>query len=180
MFTPLKWYIFPALVIVCILTSWQGICAHPGGYEHSDVTGSAGISIVQPVTQVVTAVDTGISEILRPEYPHPGAYLSLLKTAGYSLRETDPQLTQEEVQTQVENTPIHVDPEDVPTRFPLIPVIVILYTFGVLTALKKETDRKSFPIQPRAITVLAVCFFCSISSSHAGLYRWNHIQSKKR
>jgi hypothetical protein len=78
------------------------------------------------------------------------------------LRQINPELTQEEVKTQVENTSIHVDPEEVPRRFPLIPVVVILYTFGALTALKKETGRKSFPIQPRAITVLAICFLAAL------------------
>ncbi len=83
---------FPALGIVCILTCWQGIYAHPGGYERNDVTCSAGISIVEPETQVVTAADTGISELVSPEYPASGAYLSLLKTAGNSLQETDARL----------------------------------------------------------------------------------------
>ena len=78
------------------------------------------------------------------------------------LRKTYPELTQQEVQTQVENTPIHVAPEEVPTRFPMIPVIVILCTFGALTALKKETGRKSFPIQPKALTILVLCFLAVI------------------
>jgi hypothetical protein len=78
------------------------------------------------------------------------------------LRETYPELTQEKVQTQVDNTPIHVDPKEVPTRFPMIPVLVILYTFGALTALKEETGRKNFPIQPKALTVLVVCFLAVI------------------
>ena len=88
----LKWHILSALSIVCILTSWQGICAHPGGHERNDATHSAGIPIVEPATQVVTATDTGISEIVSSEYPASGAYLSLLETTGYSLQETDARL----------------------------------------------------------------------------------------
>lgn len=89
MLTSLKWYLLPALGIACILTSWQGICAHPGGDAGSHVTCRAGISIVEPTTQVVTVADTGISEIVSPEYPNLGAYLSLLETAHNSLQEID-------------------------------------------------------------------------------------------
>ena len=92
MLTSLKWYVLPALGIVCILTSWQGICAHPNCYERDDVNCSAGIYIVEPATQDVTAADTGVSEIVSSEYPAPGSYLSLLKTAGSSLQETDTRL----------------------------------------------------------------------------------------
>jgi subtilisin family serine protease len=85
----LKRYILPALGIVCILTSWQGISTHSGGYQCNDVTCSDGMSIVEPETQIVTATDTGISEIVNPRYTTTGAYLSLLKTDGYSLQETN-------------------------------------------------------------------------------------------
>ena len=73
------------------------------------------------------------------------------------LRETYPELTQEEVQAQVDNTSILVDPEEVPTRFPMIPVLVILCTLGALAALKEKTDSENFPIQLRVATVLVVC-----------------------
>jgi len=89
MLTSLKWYVLPVLGIVCILTSWQGICAYPDGYERDNLTCSAGISIVEPATQVVTATDTGMSEIVSSEYNTPGSYLSLLKTAESSLQEAD-------------------------------------------------------------------------------------------
>lgn len=78
------------------------------------------------------------------------------------LRETCPELTQEEVQARVDNTPIHVDPEEVPTRFPMIPVLVTLCTLGALAALKEKTDRENLPIQPRAVTVLVVWFLAVI------------------
>jgi len=88
----LKWYLFPALAIVCILTGWQGIFAYPGGTERDYLTSRTGISVVESMTPVVTAADTGISEIDSSESPAPGAYPSLSKTAGYSPRETDVRL----------------------------------------------------------------------------------------
>ena len=54
MLTFLKWYVLPALGIVCILTSWQGICAHPNCYERDDVNCSAGIYIVDTPTHYIT------------------------------------------------------------------------------------------------------------------------------
>ena len=88
----LKWYILPALTIVAILTGWQGICAYPGGYVNNNVTGSAGISRVEPLTQAVTAADTGILESNSPDYTALESALSLDDTAGNFLVETDTRL----------------------------------------------------------------------------------------
>lgn len=79
------------------------------------------------------------------------------------LQKTYPELTQEEIQARVDSTHIRVEPEDVPTRFPIIPVFVIFCLFGGSTALpKRRTSRGAPPIQPGAATVLMVCFLAAI------------------
>jgi hypothetical protein len=79
------------------------------------------------------------------------------------LQKIFPKLTQEEIQARVDRTHIHVEPDEVPTRFPMIPVFVIFCLLGGSTALpKRETSRAGPPIQPGAVTVLMVCFFAAI------------------
>jgi hypothetical protein len=79
------------------------------------------------------------------------------------LQKTYPELTQEEIQARVDSTHIHVEPDEVPTRFPMIPVFVILCLLGGSTALpKRETSRAGPPMQPGAATVLMVCFLAAI------------------
>ena len=79
------------------------------------------------------------------------------------LQKTYPELTQEEIQARVDSTPIHVEPDEVPTRFPMIPVFVILCLLGGSTALpKRETSRGGPPIQPGAATILIVCLLAAI------------------
>lgn len=67
-----KQYILPALVIVCVLAGWQGICTIPGDN-----------------VRVVTPVDTGISEVTGPECLVLESYLSSENIAEQSLWETD-------------------------------------------------------------------------------------------
>ena len=82
------------------------------------------------------------------------------------LQKTYPELTQEEIQARVDSTHIHVEPDEVPTRFPMIPVFVILCLFGGSTALpKRKTRRAGPPIQPGVATVLMVCFLAAIALS---------------
>jgi hypothetical protein len=79
------------------------------------------------------------------------------------LQKTYPELTKEEIQARVDNTPIHVEPDEVPTRFPMIPVFLILCLLGGSMALpKKGSSRAGPPIQPGAVTVLMVCFLAVI------------------
>ena len=82
------------------------------------------------------------------------------------LQKTYPDLTQEEIQARVDSTHIHVEPDEVPTRFPMIPVFVILCLFGGSTALPKRKTRRAGPlIQPGVATVLMVCFLAAIALS---------------
>jgi len=79
------------------------------------------------------------------------------------LHKTYPELTKEEIQARVDSTHIHVEPYEVPTRFPMIPVFVTLCLLGGSTALKKkEPSRVGAPIQPGVATVLMVCFLAAI------------------
>jgi hypothetical protein len=52
------------------------------------------------------------------------------------LRESHPELSETEIQRLVERTPIVVNPDEVPKKFPLKPVIAILYAAGALMALR--------------------------------------------
>jgi hypothetical protein len=80
------------------------------------------------------------------------------------LQKTYPELTKAEIQARVGNTPIHVEPDEVPTRFPMIPVFLILCLLGGSMALpKKKSSRAGPPIQPGAATVLVVCFLAVIA-----------------
>jgi hypothetical protein len=82
------------------------------------------------------------------------------------LQKTYPELTQEEIQARVDSTHIRVEPGEVPTRFPMIPVFVIFCLIGGSTALpKRETRRGGPPIQPGAATVLIVCLIAAIALS---------------
>ena len=74
-----------------------------------------------------------------------------------------PELSQEDVQAQVERSVIHVEPGEVPTRFPMLPVIAILYLFGWLTALRREyLNKEASPVKPRAPAVLLVCLAAAL------------------
>jgi len=61
----LRWYIYPVLFIVCILSGWQGICAYPDSYQNANASGSA-LAIDQPATLVITEESTEISETIGP------------------------------------------------------------------------------------------------------------------
>ena len=79
------------------------------------------------------------------------------------LQKTYPELTQEEIRARVDSTHIHVETDEVPTRFPMIPVFVLFCLLGGSTALqKRETSRAGPSIQPGAATVLMVCFLAAI------------------
>ena len=53
-----------------------------------------------------------------------------------SLRKSRPELPEEDARELVEKMPIIVEPDDVPKKFPLIPIIVVLYAAGALFALQ--------------------------------------------
>jgi len=79
------------------------------------------------------------------------------------LQKTYPELTKEEIQARVDKTPIHVEPDEVPTRFPMIPVFLVLCLLGGSMALpNKKSSRAGPSIQPGAVTVLMVCFLAII------------------
>ena len=59
-----------------------------------------------------------------------------------ALQKRYPGLTTEEIQEMVDNTPVHMDPGDVPARFPLLPVLIVLYLLGGAAALIKKSDRR--------------------------------------
>ena len=78
-------------------------------------------------------------------------------------REVYPDMTEEEIQSQVDHIPIHVDPDEVATKFPLIPVLVILCTFGGLAAmLKGGIQGVRISGQPRVATIYMVCFLAAV------------------
>ncbi len=79
------------------------------------------------------------------------------------LQKIYPELTQEEIRARVDSAHIHVEPDEVPTRFPMIPVFVIFCLLGGSAALlKRETIRAGPPKQPLVATVLMVCFLAAI------------------
>jgi hypothetical protein len=72
------------------------------------------------------------------------------KELAQRIKTVRPELTEAEIQAQVDNTPIHVEPEEVPVKFPMIPVLVVLFLLGGLTALKNhELDGEGTPAQPK-------------------------------
>lgn len=87
MYKYIKGLILPVLVIVCILAGWQGVFAHPCGDNCTNITCSAGISVVEPAVYVPDSEDMEMPPLVSSSAPD--SYLSLLNTADNSALETD-------------------------------------------------------------------------------------------
>jgi hypothetical protein len=85
-------------------------------------------------------------------------------------RETHPELSDDEVRRLAEQTPAIVKPDEVPKRFPLPPVIAILYTAGALLALWRTKGVMSgsiIRISPRS-----AIFSVALAGAVLGLLVW--------
>lgn len=83
----LRWYLYPILIIVCILTSWQGVCAYPDSSQNDTASGST-VAIIQPATTFVAEESTGISETVDPISYESGYYHAVTETADDFLAES--------------------------------------------------------------------------------------------
>ncbi|MFH0844471.1 MAG: hypothetical protein V1930_03275 [Pseudomonadota bacterium] len=86
------------------------------------------------------------------------------------IRETHPELTEEEVRLWVEKTPIPVHPDEVPHKFPLKPVIAFLYGAGGLFALlgwKGASLEPSGRISKRSVVLMVM-----VAGAILGLLAW--------
>ncbi len=86
------------------------------------------------------------------------------------LRESHPELSETDVERMVERTPIVVKPHEVPKKFPLKPIIAILYSGGALLALrnvKKSMSSSLVRIDPRFV-ILAVV----LAATALGVLAW--------
>ncbi|MDP6178508.1 MAG: hypothetical protein QGG48_01295 [Desulfatiglandales bacterium] len=97
-----------------------------------------------------------------------------------NLRESHPQLSKTEIQRLVERTPIVVNPDEVPKKFPLKPVIAILYAAGALLALRgmREGVPDAHPwVDTRSFVIavaLAVAVLGALVMSGGWVYRSVH------
>jgi hypothetical protein len=53
------------------------------------------------------------------------------------VRDSNPGLSEGEIQRLVEHTPVVVEPNEIPQRFPLVPVMALLYVGGALLAIRR-------------------------------------------
>ncbi len=74
------------------------------------------------------------------------------------IREQNPELTLEQIQSIVDSTPISVDPDEVPERFPIIPVFAFLCIAGGMFALVgKPKHVGDTALKPSTLNVLFIC-----------------------
>jgi hypothetical protein len=92
------------------------------------------------------------------------------KELAQQIRTGHPELTEDEIQSRVGNTSIHVQPNEVPLKFPMVPVLAFLFLTGGLTALKKrEIDAEGSLVQPKAVTVFLLFLLAAIVILALGL-----------
>jgi hypothetical protein len=88
-----------------------------------------------------------------------------------AVRAEHPELTAEEAARRVDVSAIEVGPEEVPTRFPLVPVIAILYMAGGATGLaraKPAAEGQRVTVAPRtvaAITLVAAAVLAQLAGT---------------
>jgi hypothetical protein len=76
------------------------------------------------------------------------------KESAQRIKTVHPDLTEAEIEAQVDKTPIHVEPDEVPVKFPMVPVLAVLFLLGGLTAFKnRELTKEGMPAQPKRRTV---------------------------
>jgi hypothetical protein len=94
------------------------------------------------------------------------------KAVAAKLREAHPELSAEAVWRMAEKTSITVDPEEVSRRFPLMPVVAILYLGGVLASI--QGGRRSAlqgsipPLSPGLI-----CWWAMLAVIVLGVLMWS-------
>jgi len=93
------------------------------------------------------------------------------------LRESSPELSEEEVRQLVKKTPVMVKPEEVPQKFPLKPVILFLYFAGAFFALRGVKDTgisSSIRINPKTVFLtvfLAMAGLCILAWTGGWIFR---------
>ena len=87
-----------------------------------------------------------------------------------NLRETRPELSEAEVRRLVEQTSIVIKPDEVPKKFPLKPVIAILYTAGGLLALRRIKSGMSDSMM--RISPQPAIFTVALAGAVLGLLAW--------
>jgi hypothetical protein len=73
------------------------------------------------------------------------------ETLAAKLRKAHPELSAEAVRVMAEQTPITVDPGEVPRRFPLMPILAILYLGGVLASVGGRRSALPAKIPPLSL-----------------------------
>ena len=142
---PTKTYL--GRVRIMILTLGTAACVYAGLYE---LTGEKSVALDAPSA----AYERAREEVMK------GKKEALFRR----LRESHPELSETEVQRLVERTPIIIRPDEVPKRFPLKPVIAILYAGGALMALRRVKEGPSgslVRIAPRT-TIVAVALAVAV------------------
>ncbi|MBW1765636.1 MAG: M50 family metallopeptidase [Deltaproteobacteria bacterium] len=86
------------------------------------------------------------------------------------LCETRPELSDDGIRRLVEQTPIVIIPDEVPKKFPLPPVIAILYTAGALLALWRT--KGGMPGSIIRISPRSVFFSAALAGAILGLLAW--------
>ena len=87
------------------------------------------------------------------------------------LREARPELSAEAVRRMAEQTSITVDPGEVPRRFPLLPVLAILFWGGVLASVGGRRGGLSGGIPP--ISLSLVCRSALLAGIVLGILVWS-------
>ncbi len=95
------------------------------------------------------------------------------------LRDAHPEWTAEEIQKVVKRTPIVIKPQEVPTKFPLKPVLAVLFAIGGLWALWKTIEvpkAKNLRIDVRSVvlsTLLAAAVIAILAWTGGWLWHAN-------
>jgi hypothetical protein len=87
------------------------------------------------------------------------------------LREAHPELSAEAVRRMAEQTSIAVDPEEVPRRFPLMPILAILYLGGVLASAGGRRSGSPERIPPISLGLL--CWTAALAGMVLGILVWS-------
>jgi hypothetical protein len=131
------------------------------------ITGSAYAGLYGMTGRQSTALNAPSSA-----YQHAKKKVKKMKIEALyrNLRENRPELSEAEVRRLVEQTSIVIKPDEVPKKFPLKPVIAILYTAGGLLALRRIKSGMSDSIM--RISTQPAIFTVALAGAVLGLLAW--------
>ncbi len=88
------------------------------------------------------------------------------------LREAHPELSAEAVRRMAEQASIAVDPGEVPRRFPLMPILAVLYLGGVLASIGGG-GRSALPRRIPRLSPGLVCWWAALAGIVLGVLMWS-------